>query len=137
MNRPQPMPAQVDPQTAALQNRLAEEEYQRQLQLVAQQRAAYDQKYGTNLSQQGNTPPFPGSSPQAQSDGLLMDTYRRINDFFTPDKSITEMVPASQNPLAAAPGVGVGGEMRNQRVNQVVDEATTGKKQPPKDQRRR
>lgn len=131
------MPAQVDPQTAARNNRLAEEEYQRQLQAIAQERALYNQKYGTNLGEPPANPPFPGSNPSAQSDGLLMGTFRRINDFFTPDKSITEMVPADQNPLAAAPGVGVGGEMRNQRMSQVVDEAATGKKQPPKDQRRR
>jgi len=132
------MPAQVDPQTAALQNRLAEEEYQRQLQIAAQQRAAYDAQYGTNLSQPSPNRPFPGSNPQAQSDGLLTGTLRRINEFFTPDKPLTEMVAPEDNPLAAGPGVGIGGEMRNQRVNQVVDEATTGKKQaPPKDQRRR
>ena len=138
MNRPQQLPPRVDPQTAALQNRLAEEEYQRQLQIAQQQRLAYDQQYGTNLSAPEQQRPFPGSNPQAQSDGLLMGTFRKIHDLFTPDKPLTEMVAPEDNPLAAGPGVGVGGEMRSQRVNQIVDEQATGKKQaPPKDQRRR
>jgi hypothetical protein len=102
-----------------------EAEYRRQLALNQQQMAA--QQPQTDVPAQRA---FPGSNPAMQEPGLLARTYNAINDFFTPDKSITEMVPVENNPLAAEPGVGIGGRQREQQLRRLEEEAVQAKKQP-------
>lgn len=95
-----------------------------QRRMQAQQQAAYEAYMAQQAAQQPQTPPppFPGSNPASQEPGLLMRTYNAIDDFFTPDKKLGEMVPASQNPLMAGPGEGIGGRRRREEIDAVVDD---------------
>lgn len=102
-----------------------------QRRLQAQQQAEYEAYMARQAAMQGQggmqaqpaaaSPAFPGSNPASQEPGLLMDTFNAIDRFFTPDKKLGEMVPASQNPLMSAPGVGIGGAARRDRIDETVD----------------
>lgn len=95
-----------------------------QRRMQAQQQAAYEAymaQQAAQPQQQMAPPPFPGSNPASQEPGLLMRTYNAIDDFFTPDKKLGEMVPASQNPLMESEGVGIGGAARRDRIDETVD----------------
>lgn len=102
-----------------------------QRRMQAQQQAEYEAYMAQQAQmQQGQPaqpqptaapPPFPGSNPNAQGGGLLMDTYNAIDRFFTPDKPLGEMVPASRNPLMESEGVGIGGAARRDRIDEAVD----------------
>lgn len=109
------------------QERLAQEAaYQQYLQEQAQMQA---QRPAPTQGLPAGAGAFPGSAPGAPSDGLLGSTMKAIGDFFTPDKKLGEMVPASQNPLAAGPGVGIGGEMRRRQLEEQERQATQGQAQ--------
>jgi hypothetical protein len=73
-----------------------------------------------------NQMPFPGSNPDMGEPGLLAQTMDRIGQFFGGDKTLA--VPAERNPLAAAPGVGIGGEARRKAVDAEVERASGGKR---------
>ena len=88
---------------------------------MAQQAAAQAQAQQAAAQPAANRMPFPGSNPQMGEPGLLARTYGAINDFFTPDKKLGEMVPASQNPLMAGPTEGIGGRARREQIEQAVE----------------
>lgn len=100
-------------------------------QYMAQQAAMQSQQTPQPLPPpQGGTPGnFPGSAPGAPSDGLLGETYRNIRNFFTPDKKLGEMVPASDNPLMHSEGVGIGGEARRRQLEEQERRALEGQMQ--------
>lgn len=124
----QPTPRPLPPGTRV--KTLQEQEAERIANEEAYRRYEEDQR---NRPQQPAAPapvgglpgglPFPGSVPGAPSDGLLGGTMKAIGDFFTPDKKLGEMVPASENPLMAGPGVGIGGDARRRQIDAQVEEA--------------
>jgi hypothetical protein len=124
----QPTPRQLPPGTQV-------KTLQQQEQERAQQEALY-QQWLASQAQQGapaggmrttaNQMPFPGSNPDMGEPGLLAQTMDRIGQFFGGDKTLA--VPAERNPLAAAPGVGIGGEARRKAVDEEVERASGGKR---------
>lgn len=127
----QPTPRQLPAGTQV--KTLQQQEQERLAQEAAYQAYMQQQAAAQQAPAQAPQPAapgaFPGSAPGAPSDGLLGSTMKAIGDFFTPDKKLGEMVPASQNPLMSAPGVGIGGEMRRRQIEAQVNEAEQGQAQ--------
>lgn len=126
--------------TLADQQRQREENARIEAEFLAQQQAQMEAQRQNQPPAQmqpvGGTPgnvdqilrQFPGSAPGAPSGGLLSDTLRAIGGFFTPDKKLGEMVPASENPLMSRPGVGIGGEARRRQIDELEEEAVRGQR---------
>jgi hypothetical protein len=108
--------------TLADQQRQREEQARIYTEFMAQQAAQQQAGPRDGMQQTGNArPPFPGSNPQMAEPGLLAQTMDSIRGFFGPSKSLTEMVPADKNPLAAAPGEGIGGRARREKIDEAVE----------------
>lgn len=71
------------------------------------------------------TQPFPGTAPQMESPGLLAQAFDYLQNNL--GGQLRGGVKPENNPLAAGPGVGTGGQARADALRKAEEDAVNGK----------